>query len=166
MPRPFRISVSSSNRQMGWGEMNVRNARCASMMTCALVSAGAGFVASHAAAQEAYELPPVVVEGATLEAKPGTLTKKPKASSTEDGPSARASSEASDNTPGGTGEIVGADDGAPSPQAASMSDGDTLAGISTRKLGMPVSVVTGAQLKAQQIRNAADALCAACRVSP
>lgn len=139
--------------------MNVRNARCASMMTCALAAAGAGFAASHAAAQEAYELPPVVVEGATLEAKkPETVTKKPKASSTDEGPSAEASSEDSDNTPGGTGEIVGADDGAPSPQAAGMSDGDTLAGISTRKLGMPVSVVTGAQLKAQQIRNAADAL--------
>ena len=48
----------------------MRNAHCALTMTCALATAGVGMSAATAVAQEAEMLPPVVVEGATLDANP------------------------------------------------------------------------------------------------
>jgi vitamin B12 transporter len=95
-------------------------------------------VATPAVAQGVSELPEIVVEGATLEAPPA----KPK-KTTSGGPAASQ---------------------APSAAAASTGDGEAQAsagienGVPASEIGSAVSVVTGAQLRAQQIRHAADAL--------
>ena len=86
--------------------MTMRNAHSALMMTCALAAAGAGMSAATAVAQEAV-LPPVVVEGATLEAKP-----KAKVQRTNEAPppSAAGSDEAAVASPpaeAANGEVVG-----------------------------------------------------------
>jgi vitamin B12 transporter len=104
-----------------------------------LLSAALPAAGSAAIAQEVVELPPVVVEGATLEAPP---VKKKSGSS-----NGTASSQA------------------PSAATAGASTGDGIAatsgvenGIPASEIGSAVTVVTGAQLRAQQIRHAADAL--------
>lgn len=100
-------------------------------------------VNSAASAQQAAavgdldELPPVVVEGATVE-KPKVKVKKdasPAASSVP-GPAAPV-------------EVVAPTSG---------ESGQTVTGVPANQIGSAVSVVTGAQLRAQQIRHAADAL--------
>ncbi len=108
----------------------------------------------------AAELPPVVVQGATLEAKhprparasgpasddgePPAKAKKPKK------PAATAPAPASAGVPGV--EVVSG------PQEGTASSGGTAGGVPTDRLGTSVSVVTGEELRARQIRDAADAL--------
>jgi vitamin B12 transporter len=139
--------------------MDVKNARCALMMTCALVTTGVSGVAATAvaqevAAQETEILPAIVVEGAAIDTVARKKPKAPKsapaaqqttppknqAASTDTSPAIEVEAVEADATPGQPGTD------------------NNVAGVTVRKLGTPVSVVTGAQLKAQQIRNAADAL--------
>jgi vitamin B12 transporter len=151
MPRPFRISASYNNRQMGWGEMNLRNARCASMVTCALATAGAAIGVADARAQENV-LPPVVVEGATIEVPPKTPAKtKKKSSPPQSAQQVATGGEAAANASGestSTGEA----------QAPEATASDAVSGVRRNEIGSAVTVVTRAQLKEQQIRNAAEAL--------
>lgn len=96
-------------------------------------------LATPAVAQEAEELPPLVVEGATVE-KPKT-----KVSKTTGSPSSYA--------------VPGPADSADAAALTSNGgDGQTVTGVPANQIGSAVTVVTGAQLKAQQIRHAADAL--------
>jgi vitamin B12 transporter len=130
----------------------MRNAHCAFAMTCALATAGVGMSAATAVAQEAV-LPPVVVEGATLEAKPKAQPSQnsaPKPSQSQ--PQNQVSGEP---VPQSSGEGV---QPGPSSSAAGSTDAAGSGGVEARKIGVPVSVVTGAELKARQIRNAVDAL--------
>lgn len=125
--------------------MNLKNAHGAWMMTCALVTTGAALlVPTGARAQEAEELPPIVVEGATLEIPPETpgTTKK-----------SGASPEPA-NTVAGSEETAASQSGAGAADAPS----NQVQGVESDKLGSAVSVVTAAQLKERQIRHAADAL--------
>jgi len=143
--------------------MTVKNAHGAWMMTCALVTAGASFDAGLAAAQGIVELPPVVVEGATLEAKPKTAGKVSKEPAQAAGTTSPATAAKKPGNGPGDGSVEGADAGTPEPVAgddAASGDGEggTVDGIESRKLGTAVSVVTGADLKARQIRNGAEAL--------
>lgn len=101
------------------------------LLSSAALLAAAG---SAANAQEAAELPPLVVEGATLE-KPKAKVAKPSASQ-----------------PVSAGV---ADTAAPVEPTAQVQ---TVTGIPYDQIGTSVSVVTGAQLKAQQVRTVADAL--------
>ena len=124
--------------------MTMTNAHCALMMTCALVTAGAGMSAAPAVAQEAV-LPPVVVEGATLaipSKKPSNKQNAPTEPDVEasGGGTSAAGEPASDVTP------------------SSETPGNSAEGIQSGKVGSAVSVVTGAELKDRQIRHAADAL--------
>lgn len=97
-------------------------------------AAGFGVPTEQAAAQTT-ELPPIVVQGATLDAPP--VKKKTKSAG---GPSS-----------------TGAEAGEAGPQASAEGDGAT-EGIPQDQLGSAITVVTGKQLREQQIRNAADAL--------
>jgi vitamin B12 transporter len=95
--------------------------------------------ASAQDAQGTTELPPIIVEGATLEAPPAKPKKKAtKGAGEAQGPSAAA---AETGTGEGQGEATGA-----------------VAGVPLDKIGSAVTVVTGEELRAQQIRHAADAL--------
>ena len=119
------------------------------LSSIALVPSFAAAAVASAAAQTALELPGIVVEGATLEAPPPAPKSKPVA---KKAPSAAPSSPTA-AAPAGPAEAEGevaAAAGAESDQAA--------AGISTAKLGTAVTVVTGEDLRRQQIRHAADAL--------
>lgn len=113
--------------------------------TCALlvfVSAALPISAIPAFAQNAQsvtELPEVVVEGATLAAPAAKPKKATAASSESDGQAAPQSDEA-----------VGADEA----QTAAATAG----GVPVSEVGSAVTVITSAQLKARQIRYAADAL--------
>jgi vitamin B12 transporter len=93
--------------------------------------------ATRAAAQETTELPPIVVEGATLAAPPAQPKKKTAGSTAEE----QSQAESSPNVGQGESQTSGSTEGVPADD-----------------VGSAVSVVTGAQLKAQQIRHAADAL--------
>jgi vitamin B12 transporter len=141
--------------------MDVKNARCAWMMTCALVTTGVSAIAGSAVAQEvsapdAEILPAIVVEGATIDtvAKTKPKAKAPTQASAEK-PAAAPKKAGAPSAPTASVDAVGGESDTPSEQPGTD---DAVAGVTARKLGYPVSVVTGAQLKAQQIRNAADAL--------
>jgi vitamin B12 transporter len=129
--------------------MDVKNARCAWMMTCALVTTGVSAIAGSAVAQEA-ELPPIVVEGATLEAKP---LPKPKRTTETPADAAEADEPAVAAPP-----ADGADGEAVSAEAVAGEGAGGATGIDARKIGSAVSVVTGDQLRVQKIPYVADAL--------
>ncbi len=103
-----------------------------------MASAAFPLMSAAASAQDEIELPPIIVEGATLEAPPAkkkTKTKGPAASQSQ------AAAETGDAGGGGEAESTGVAEGVP-----------------LDEIGSAVTVVTGAQLRAQQIRHAADAL--------
>lgn len=118
------------------------------------------------------ELPAVVVEGATLEAKPAVAPKARKKSApveAYDPPPApkKAKKSTQPSSSGGSGD-------APAGEPAEFEEGTTfdataangagafesngVTGIPADKLGTSVSVVTGAELKARQVRTVAEAL--------
>ncbi len=103
-----------------------------------MASAALPLLSTSASAQDETELPPIVVEGATLEAPPAKAKKKTKAT----GAAAQAS-EPSTTSSTATGEGTAT---------------SNVAGVPINELGTAVTVITGAQLRAQQIRLAADAL--------
>lgn len=112
------------------------------LSTCALVALSVGASAQEASDLDVSELPPVVVEGATVE-KPKVKVKKPS------GPAAASAA------------VPGPPDAAEAAEAvvpATDDGGQTVTGVPANQIGSAVTVVTGAQLKAQQVRNAADAL--------
>ena len=150
----------------------------------ALVSVSATAFAQEADQIAGAELPPVVIEGATIEAKP-VVTAKPKsrpapvvAEEPEPAPQpvakkkksvAKASVAKKANAPAAAPpedpipEPVAstADNGAAVNSETSAAAGETsgaVAGIPLEKVGSSVSVVTAEQLKSQQVRTAADAL--------
>jgi vitamin B12 transporter len=98
---------------------------------------------SGALAQSPQELPGIVVQGATLEAAP----KKPRAP--RPGQAGSQTGAAAADSSGGNGSGTSAGAGA--------TDGDST-GIPAEQTGTALTVVTGEQLRAQQIRTAADAL--------
>ncbi|HEX7074961.1 MAG TPA: TonB-dependent receptor plug domain-containing protein, partial [Hyphomicrobiaceae bacterium] len=120
------------------------------LSSIAIVPPFAAAAFSSAAAQTALELPGIVVEGATLEAPPAAPQSKPvtkKASSSA--PSAQTAA-----APAGPAEA----EGEVAANAGAEAEVDQVSGISTAKLGTAVTVVTGEDLRRQQIRHAADAL--------
>ncbi|MGI9403533.1 MAG: TonB-dependent receptor plug domain-containing protein [Hyphomicrobium sp.] len=105
------------------------------------------FLAAAAMSQEpeeVEELPPVVVEGATL-AKPPAAKK----SGTQAGPASPATANAS-ATATGSGPASGT--------GSATGDGEDVAGVPINQLGASITVVTRKELQEQQIRYAADAL--------
>ena len=105
---------------------------------------------SPAAAQSAQVLPGILVEGATLEAPPPRPA-KPAASS---GASAAPATQAVVAPQPNQGESVAVD-----PDADTLAEADADAtGIPATQLGTAVTVVTGVDLRRQQVRHAADAL--------
>ncbi len=134
--------------------MTIKNARSAWMMTCAIVTTSVALSAGEALAQDA-ELPPIVVEGATLEAKPRKAPKP--APAAEPTQSQSPGQSAGEPVPQSAAEGAVASDGTASDYASDAANTGS-AGVEARKLGIPVSVVTGAELKSRQIRNAVDAL--------
>jgi vitamin B12 transporter len=104
-----------------------------SVTACALA------FACPAWAQQTTELPPIVVEGATLEAPPAKPKKKPAGTVSE----AKSQTDTAAGTTTGEGEA----------DASGSAEG-----VPIDEVGSAVSVVTGEQLRAQQIRHAADAL--------
>ena len=95
---------------------------------------------SATSARAQQQLPGIVIQGANLESAPARrATVRQSDSATADAPSPEAPATESGGDSG-----TAADDG--------------ISGISAEKIGSSVTVVTGAQLKAQQIRNAGDAL--------
>lgn len=120
------------------------------LSSIAIVPPFAAAAFSSAAAQTALELPGIVVEGATLEAPPAPPRGKPvtkKASSPA--PSAQTVA-----APAGSAEV----EGEVAAEAEAEAEANQVSGISTAKLGTAVTVVTGEDLRRQQIRHAADAL--------
>lgn len=101
--------------------------------------------------EEVEELPPVVVEGATL-AKPPAAKRSGSAAGSASPPAASASATATGSGPAsGTGSATaGAGD--------ATGDGGAIAGVPINQLGASVTVVTRKELQEQQIRYAADAL--------
>ncbi|WP_329647796.1 TonB-dependent receptor plug domain-containing protein [Hyphomicrobium sp.] len=94
-----------------------------------------------ALALEPEELPPVVVEGATVE-KPKVSVKK--------GDGAQSAPV--------RGPLEASEAAALTSDANVSTGGKTVTGVPAHQIGSAVTVVTGTQLRAQQVRNAADAL--------
>jgi len=104
-----------------------------------MATAALSLFAPSASAQDETELPPIVVEGATLEAPPAkTKKKQAQGSSESEGQSAPTAGESS--------------------AEGKAETGGSVAGVPLDELGSAVSVVKDADLRAQQIRHAADAL--------
>lgn len=123
------------------------------------------------------ELPQIVVEGATLEAKPAAKPKraaKPVATAPAPKPvkaaakakkkpgPASASNQPSTGSEGAAPAIETYEDASAdldvSAQDAAVSADNGIFGIPAAKVGSSVSVVTGQELQARQVRNAAEAL--------
>ena len=113
---------------------------CSFSCVFAVAAAASLSCATRAAAQESTELPPVVVEGATLEAPRPAKSPKAVTPSNQPGPSEAGTQTAPDN--GGVAQSVAGE----------------VSGVPLDELGTSVSVVTGEQLRAQQTRYVADAL--------
>lgn len=107
------------------------------LSTCAFFSLGCAAAQAQEIA-DASELPPLVVEGATVDKPKVTVQKTPTVSPAVPGPSntSEAAALVSEAGPG---------------------DG-MVTGVASNKVGSAVTIVTGAQLRAQQIKHAADAL--------
>lgn len=144
-------------------------ARTSLLLSAVWAGLGASSLRAEDAVQTtANELPPVVVEGATLEAKTAKAPKAkaapveaPEPQAPAPKKSAKKSKPVQQEAPQAGAQDGGAGDsaataGGPSGPAAIDSGGVT--GIAAEKLGTAVSVVTGEQLKARQVRTAADAL--------
>ena len=111
---------------------------------------------ARAVAQAAEEqvLPPIVVQGATLEAPPAKPKPRPRPA-----PGGGAPSAVPAPAQGGVaGEPAAGEPVEVEAAAGSVGTGEAMAGIPAARLGTAVSVVTGEELRAQQIRHAADAL--------
>jgi len=120
-----------------------------SSLVLATAVAGAIGVASPAWAQQT--LPPIIVEGTTIAAKPARPAPVPQpadAASSPPAADAGTSQDAAEPAAGGLFAIPGASAGASSPGGPS----------SFAASGSAVSVMTASDLKARQIRHAADAL--------
>lgn len=122
-------------------------------------------------AQQATQLPGIVVQGATLEAEPAKPATKPKpqpsaqAQTTAPAPRPQQSQAAAQASAGNGGGSANALDGAAAVAdvggfdgLASDGAGGAGGGVPGNRLGTSVSVVTSADLEARQIRHAADAL--------
>lgn len=142
--------------------LNLNHARAtrrplSTLKICLLNTCAFPGIAAVASAQDAEilaessELPPIVVEGATIE-KPKVKVKK-----TKPQPEPDTSPSVTDNSAATT-PTESADQSETPASTPGTSDAQTVVGVSAREIGSPVSVVSGSQLKAQQIRHAADAL--------
>ncbi len=123
--------------------------------TCAIALASATFwamLSNGAHAQTVEELPPVVVEGATL-AKPSGKPKT-QAPSAGGSPAAPAPAPVPAESPSQAAEA----ESPGAPADSGTGDGGSVDGVAIDRLGSAVTVVTGEQLRRQQIRYAADAL--------
>ena len=99
---------------------------------------------------QAVELPPVVVQGATLD-KP-KLAPRPAQASPPAAPALAAAPSPSPAPASTSTGAIGAD------ASLAADDAPENRGITADKTGTSISVVTGADLRNQQVRNAADAL--------
>ena len=149
----------------------------AAIAACAVAT---NAIATNAVAQEAagpdaaVELPPVIVEGATIEVTP-IAKPKPKpvpvavdepAPEPKSAPAKKAKTvkkaAASPQAPNPADAATPAEASASPEAGAATSDAspteDTSGGLPLEKVGASVSVLTNADLKARQVRNAADAL--------
>lgn len=120
--------------------MEYRERRLAAAFVLATVTLATTSVQTHA--QQATELPGIIIEGATL-AQP---RRAPRPTTAEP---------ATVSAPIATAPTV-----APPPASAGVfpADGAPVEGVPATELGTAVTVVTGEQLRAQQITHAADAL--------
>ena len=135
----------------------MRNAHCALTMTCALATAGVGMSAATAVAQDSEILPAIVVEGATLDA--ATSPKNPKHKRSRHQKRCLLAKKAGYGTSTGTpsqpqneGQVEAEALTGPSP-----GTDDSVQGVPIRKLGTPVSVVTGADLQGAANSQCSDA---------
>lgn len=130
-------------------------------MAIGVLSVSVPAEAQELVTQNATELPPVVVEGATLEAKQPAKTAAPAEAETGKSSADPAASKSQSPASAADGSVSGQASGDAPPETAApvetAADGGGY-GVPVRKLATPVSVVTGQELKARQIRNAADAL--------
>ena len=109
-----------------------------------------------AAAAGATVLPDIVVEGATLQTKPAVMRRRQDAQG-DDAPARRPAASGTDGAAGepGTANPAPADTtGSANAAGQSTFDG----AVTTDRLGVSVTVVTGEDLRQQQVRYAADAL--------
>ena len=114
------------------------------------------------------ELPAIIVEGATIEVRPAVKPAvKPKSVAVEDdepqqAPKKSAAKNAKPKTPAQKSAPASEPEKAEAPSgpsaAGNLAGGEVKAGLPLEKVGSSVSVVTGTDLKAQQISNPADAL--------
>ena len=109
------------------------------------------FLAPAPMAQEVEELPPIVVEGATL-AKPSAAKKSGSTAGQVSPPATSASASATENgSASGTGGVTGKVE-------VTTGGGEPITGVPINQLGASITVVTRKELQEQQIRYAADAL--------
>lgn len=125
-------------------------ARCVLTVQLLITAAVYAMVAGDARAQDAEQLPEIVVEGATL-AKPAPKAAKPAPVAAEDDTAPATVKKKAQSA---------ATAGPATPPTETSGDSATAStgGIPIDEIGSSVSVVTGEQLKAQQVRNGADAL--------
>ena len=149
----------------------------AAISVAALLAISASAFAQEAEQIAANELPPVVIEGATIEAKPVAKPKakpapvvaeepepapqsvaKKKKSVAKAAPAPKKASAAPSTPPPEEFPEPVAPASASDDVAAPVSESSAVSGIPAEKVGSSVSVVTAEQLKTQQVRNAAEAL--------
>src|SRR5512134_1049718 len=113
---------------------------------------------TRAVAQAAEEqvLPPIVVQGATLEAPPARPRPRPRPAVGDGAPATTQA--APQGGPGEGGEPAAGEPAAGDIAGPAAATGEAVAGVPADRVGSAVTVVTSDELRAQQVRHAADAL--------
>lgn len=130
-------------------------------VTGALTFLSVNSLAGTASAQEvaaSNELPPVVIEGATLDKPKVVVRRAPAAIASVPGPPVQGASKSTAEAQGSSPDSAGsAAQPGESPSANAFGNSE-VSGVPSKEVSAAVTVVTGDQIRAQQIRQAADAL--------
>lgn len=130
----------------------------ATISYAALCSFAQAQVVPPASADAASELPPVVVEGATLDKPKVRVKRTPAAATTVPGPPIQGARKTTAETSGPAPASAIATGPQGESAASAGSSVSELSGVPSKEVSAAVTVVTGDQIRAQQIRQAADAL--------
>lgn len=134
------------------------------VMSIAALATGAQTLSAQEVVADATDfLPEIVVEGTTIAVSKDIKTKKKKATSNY-GQATGTPSQASSSSSGGSGDVAGANNANQidtydsTEEVSGTAAQDVPSGQLLKNQGNSVTVVTSQQLKAQQVRHAADAL--------
>lgn len=126
---------------------------------CAILLLAAAALATSATAQTPQALPGIVVQGATLDVpRPAKQPVEPEPDPTPPRPRKQSTPDAAPATPAAASAAAASADGGNAAVTTGSGGSGDVAGVAADKIGTSVSVITGEQMRQQNIHTAVDAL--------